>query len=84
MFIRFCFGSWGWGRSLVVSRWSLVCAGWSVPPFAKSAKSGAPQFRLFVQVRPAPPVEAATTNRTRCSRTSMVFQGISIYTPARA
>ena len=23
MFIRFCFGSWG-GRSLVVSRWSLV------------------------------------------------------------
>ena len=23
MFIRFCFGSWGWGRSLAVSRWSL-------------------------------------------------------------
>lgn len=30
MFIRFCFGSWGWGRSLAVSRWSLVCADWSV------------------------------------------------------
>jgi hypothetical protein len=22
MFIRFCSGSWGWGRGLVVSRWS--------------------------------------------------------------
>ena len=22
MFIRFYFGSWGWGRSLVVSRWA--------------------------------------------------------------
>jgi len=24
MFIRFCFGSWGWSRSLAVSRWSLA------------------------------------------------------------
>jgi hypothetical protein len=27
MFIRSCFGSWGEGRSLVVSRWSCVCTG---------------------------------------------------------
>src|SRR5271157_6231347 len=27
---------------------------------------------------------AATTNCTRCSRTSIVFQGISVYTPALA
>src|SRR5579864_746236 len=28
MFIRFCFGSWEWSRSLAVSRWSFVVAPW--------------------------------------------------------
>jgi hypothetical protein len=30
MFIRFCFGSWVWGRSLVISRGSLAVSRWSL------------------------------------------------------